>query len=62
MITNEVLFSTDLDLLLTTGRRQRRNANEPALGAVRIPRVSNVSSGKVSLGAYIRGIFKSLPA
>lgn len=56
------LLSTHLNLLLITGGRQCRNANEPALGAVRIRRVSNTSFGKVFIGAYIMDVFKSLPA
>lgn len=52
------LLPSHLNLLLITGRRQGWNADEPALSAVWILRVSNTSSGKVFQGAYIMDIFK----
>lgn len=56
------LLSTHLNPLLITGRRQWRNANEPALGAAGICRVSKASFGKVFTGAYVMDMSKSLPA
>lgn len=56
------LLSTHLNLLLITGRRQCRNANEPGLGAVGIHGVSKTSFGKVCIGASIMHTLKSLPA